>query len=161
EPTAFSCASSATQACRYRGPLSAVSAPRYATRHCGLAESQVSMARAWRSPGLPAAPASPAPDYASLNPGYNLPSNRRQNMPKNPGSKAAAGRGRLSFVRRAVPLLVAGLHTGVLVSVALAQNEDRVKAGLAAWRNSGCADCHGAFADGEKQRDEMPTGANL
>ena len=25
----------------------------------------------------------------------------------------------------------------------------------------GCADCHGAFADGEKQRDEMPTGANL
>jgi mono/diheme cytochrome c family protein len=38
---------------------------------------------------------------------------------------------------------------------------DRVTAGLAVWRNSGCPDCHGAFADGEKQRDEMPTGANL
>jgi len=32
---------------------------------------------------------------------------------------------------------------------------------LALWRGSGCADCHGAFADGEKQRDEAPTGANL
>ena len=42
-----------------------------------------------------------------------------------------------------------------------AQDNDRVKAGLALWRNSGCADCHGAFADGEKQRDEMPSGANL
>jgi cytochrome c553 len=35
-------------------------------------------------------------------------------------------------------------------TVAFAQNEDKVKAGLAAWRNSGCADCHGAFANGEK-----------
>jgi len=42
-----------------------------------------------------------------------------------------------------------------------AQNEDKVKAGLAAWRNSGCADCHGAFANGEKERDESPTGADL
>jgi len=41
------------------------------------------------------------------------------------------------------------------------QNEDKVKAGLAAWRNSGCADCHGAFANGEKERDESPTGADL
>jgi mono/diheme cytochrome c family protein len=71
------------------------------------------------------------------------------------------GRDRFSIGRRAVPLFVAGLLTGVLVSAALAENEDRVKAGLATWRNSGCADCHGAFADGEKQRDEMPTGANL
>ncbi|SRR6266566_4071685 len=44
---------------------------------------------------------------------------------------------------------------------ALAQSEDKVKAGLAAWRNSGCADCHGAFANGEKERDESPTGADL
>jgi mono/diheme cytochrome c family protein len=42
-----------------------------------------------------------------------------------------------------------------------AQNEDKVKAGLAAWRNSGCADCHGAFANGEKERDESPNGADL
>jgi mono/diheme cytochrome c family protein len=41
------------------------------------------------------------------------------------------------------------------------QSEDAVKAGLETWKSSGCADCHGPFADGDKQRDEMPTGANL
>jgi mono/diheme cytochrome c family protein len=46
-------------------------------------------------------------------------------------------------------------------AAALAQSEDKVKAGLAAWRNSGCADCHGAFANGEKERDESPSGADL
>jgi mono/diheme cytochrome c family protein len=46
-------------------------------------------------------------------------------------------------------------------SAAFAQNEDKVKAGLDIWRGSGCADCHGAFANGEKERDEAPTGANL
>jgi hypothetical protein len=44
---------------------------------------------------------------------------------------------------------------------ALAQDETKVKAGLEIWKSSGCADCHGAFADGDKQRDEAPTGANL
>ena len=61
-------------------------------------------------------------------------------------------------------------HVAILTTVAIAlicstaafaQNEDKVKAGLAAWRNSGCADCHGAFANGEKERDESPTGADL
>jgi mono/diheme cytochrome c family protein len=42
-----------------------------------------------------------------------------------------------------------------------AESEDLVKAGLEIWKSSGCADCHGPFADGDKQRDEMPTGANL
>jgi mono/diheme cytochrome c family protein len=42
-----------------------------------------------------------------------------------------------------------------------AQTEQQVKAGLEIWKSSGCADCHGPFADGDKQRDEMPTGANL
>jgi mono/diheme cytochrome c family protein len=42
-----------------------------------------------------------------------------------------------------------------------ARSEDQVKAGLEIWKSSGCADCHGPFADGDKQRDEMPTGANL
>jgi mono/diheme cytochrome c family protein len=46
-------------------------------------------------------------------------------------------------------------------SVALAQNEDKAKAGLEVWKSSGCSDCHGAFANGEKERDESPTGANL
>ena len=82
-------------------------------------------------------------------------------MTENPASKAAAGRTPPCLARCAGPLLAAGLLTVLLVSAAPAQNDDRVKAGLATWRNSGCADCHGAFADGEKQRDEMPTGANL
>jgi mono/diheme cytochrome c family protein len=40
-------------------------------------------------------------------------------------------------------------------------DEAKVKAGLATWRSSGCSECHGAFADGEKERDEAPTGANI
>jgi mono/diheme cytochrome c family protein len=82
-------------------------------------------------------------------------------MTENPASKAAARGIRFSLAHGVGPLLVAGLLTGVLATAAPGQTEDRVKAGLATWRNSGCADCHGAFADGEKQRDEMPTGANL
>ena len=46
-------------------------------------------------------------------------------------------------------------------TASLAQDETKVKAGLEIWKSSGCADCHGPFADGDKQRDEMPTGANL
>jgi mono/diheme cytochrome c family protein len=43
----------------------------------------------------------------------------------------------------------------------LAQDEARVKAGLNAWKSAGCSECHGAFADGERERDEAPVGANL
>jgi len=43
-------------------------------------------------------------------------------------------------------------------TAASAQNDD---AGLEVWKSSGCADCHGSFANGEKQRDEAPTGADL
>jgi mono/diheme cytochrome c family protein len=46
-------------------------------------------------------------------------------------------------------------------SVARAQNEDAVKAGLDIWRSSGCSECHGPFANGEKERDEAPNGANI
>jgi mono/diheme cytochrome c family protein len=46
-------------------------------------------------------------------------------------------------------------------SPGLAQDEARVKAGLTAWKNAGCSECHGAFADGERERDEAPVGANL
>jgi mono/diheme cytochrome c family protein len=59
--------------------------------------------------------------------------------------------------------VVMALAIGILANstVTLAQNEDKVNAGLNVWKNSGCADCHGSFADGDKQRDEAPTGANL
>jgi hypothetical protein len=65
-------------------------------------------------------------------------------------------------VRRtsAVVLTIATIGLGCW-GVALAQNEDKVKAGLELWKGSGCSDCHGAFANGEKERDESPTGADL
>ena len=53
------------------------------------------------------------------------------------------------------------LATVAYATATAAPNEGQVKAGLEIWKSSGCADCHGAFADGDKQRDEMPTGANL
>jgi mono/diheme cytochrome c family protein len=40
-------------------------------------------------------------------------------------------------------------------------DDTKVKSGLSIWRSSGCSECHGAFANGEKERDEAPTGANL
>ena len=46
-------------------------------------------------------------------------------------------------------------------TTAFAQSDVQVKAGLTVWRNSGCSDCHGAFANGEKERDESPSGADL
>jgi mono/diheme cytochrome c family protein len=46
-------------------------------------------------------------------------------------------------------------------SPSFAQDEAHVKAGLDAWKNAGCSECHGAFADGERERDEAPAGANL
>lgn len=48
-----------------------------------------------------------------------------------------------------------------LAGAAQAQDESQVKAGLEVWKSAGCPDCHGPFSDGDKQRDEMPTGANL
>ena len=58
-------------------------------------------------------------------------------------------------------LAVAALAAAIAVQAARAASGDEVKAGLEIWKSSGCADCHGPFADGDKQRDEMPTGANL
>src|SRR3954469_11375328 len=42
-----------------------------------------------------------------------------------------------------------------------AQNDDKVMAGLWTWKTSGCADCHGPFADGDREDDDFPIGANL
>src|SRR5262245_24577104 len=47
------------------------------------------------------------------------------------------------------------------VTASSAQDDAKVKAGLTAWKDAGCAECHGSFANGEKQRDESPSGANL
>jgi len=57
-------------------------------------------------------------------------------------------------------MLVAGTMLASTIA-GLAEDEARVKAGLTAWKTSGCPACHGAFADGDKEQDEAPTGANL
>ena len=46
-------------------------------------------------------------------------------------------------------------------TAALAQDDARTRAGLEIWRSSGCVDCHGPFADGERDDDDYPMGANL
>jgi hypothetical protein len=58
-----------------------------------------------------------------------------------------------------VALIALSLFGGA--TAALAQDAAKVKAGLEVWKSAGCPDCHGPFADGEKQRDEAPSGANL
>jgi mono/diheme cytochrome c family protein len=63
--------------------------------------------------------------------------------------------------RRYGAVLVLGIAAHSYSTVAFAQNEDKVKAGMNVWKETGCAECHGSFADGEKQRDEAPSGANL
>ena len=72
---------------------------------------------------------------------------------------AGSERWRSDVLTRA--LLGLAITVVACASAARAQSEDQIKAGLEIWKSSGCADCHGAFADGDKQRDEMPTGANL
>jgi mono/diheme cytochrome c family protein len=79
---------------------------------------------------------------------------------ENTESKVAAA-GRIAGRSRVISAGCVAVVVSHLTVAVHAQDNDRVKAGLALWRNSGCADCHGAFADGEKQRDEMPSGANL
>ena len=60
-------------------------------------------------------------------------------------------------------LAVVGLAMAAMThpTATRAESQEQVKAGLEIWKSSGCADCHGPFANGDKQRDEMPTGANL
>src|SRR5260221_9800325 len=75
-----------------------------------------------------------------------------------PDARRRLGRRRHGVVLGfAIPVLA----LAALATATQAQSEDQVKAGLEIWKSSGCADCHGPFADGDKQRGEMPTGANL
>jgi hypothetical protein len=57
--------------------------------------------------------------------------------------------------------IVMAATIGIFASVPVTVAQDKVKAGLDVWKKSGCSDCHGAFANGEKERDESPTGADL
>lgn len=64
-------------------------------------------------------------------------------------------------IRTSGIVLAAAICALATLTATRAQDNDRVKAGLEVWKRSGCAECHGSFADGEKQRDEAPSGANL
>src|SRR6266436_3402005 len=67
---------------------------------------------------------------------------------------------KLAFSESGVTL--AFVVTALAYSTAtFAQNSDKVKAGLAIWKTTGCADCHGPFADGDREDDDFPIGANL
>jgi hypothetical protein len=66
---------------------------------------------------------------------------------------------RISFRARCAFAILSAV--ALWASPSLAQDEARVKAGLNAWKSAGCSECHGAFADGERERDEAPVGANL
>jgi hypothetical protein len=59
------------------------------------------------------------------------------------------------------PLVPATLAVLACLGAALAQSQDKVAAGLELWKTSGCADCHGAFADGNPDDDDYPMGADL
>jgi mono/diheme cytochrome c family protein len=66
---------------------------------------------------------------------------------------------RISFHARCAFAILSAV--ALWASPSRAQDEARVKAGLNAWKSAGCSECHGAFADGERERDEAPAGANL
>jgi mono/diheme cytochrome c family protein len=78
----------------------------------------------------------------------------------NPGARCKPGRRRNGVV---LGVAIRGLLMAAVAysTAARAQTEEQAKAGLEIWKSSGCAECHGPFADGDKQSDEMPTGANL
>jgi mono/diheme cytochrome c family protein len=63
----------------------------------------------------------------------------------------------------AVPLAFAGaaLLVALFATAPRAQDNDKVAAGLATWKGAGCVDCHGPFADGDRDDDDFPIGANL
>src|SRR6266852_5716697 len=70
--------------------------------------------------------------------------------------------GERKFAFSASGVILAFVVAALAYSTAtLAQNNDKVKAGLAIWKTTGCADCHGSFADGDREDDEFPIGANL
>jgi mono/diheme cytochrome c family protein len=77
------------------------------------------------------------------------------------GKHETSLRGTLGALAGAVAIIAVVPIAAWSSTTAFAQNDAQVKFGLTVWRNSGCSDCHGAFANGEKERDESPSGADL
>jgi mono/diheme cytochrome c family protein len=66
-----------------------------------------------------------------------------------------------SIVAVAVVNIAALVALLAYVAATRAQGSDDVAAGLATWKSAGCVDCHGPFADGDREDDDYPIGANL
>jgi hypothetical protein len=75
-------------------------------------------------------------------------------VPPGPKPTTRIGARAVMSVATVVALLLHG-------TAALAQDDAKTRAGLEIWRSSGCVDCHGPFADGERDDDDYPMGANL
>jgi mono/diheme cytochrome c family protein len=69
--------------------------------------------------------------------------------------------GRMSLAVRGGILALAAAIAMALSTPAFPQDEAQVIAGLDAWKKAACANCHGAFANGVRQVEKMPNGANL
>ena len=75
--------------------------------------------------------------------------------------KLQAGLGRTLRSRGNFVVQVLTAATLAYSTTTVAQGQDKVKAGLEVWKSSGCADCHGPFADGNPEDGDFPIGANL
>jgi mono/diheme cytochrome c family protein len=64
-------------------------------------------------------------------------------------------------MKRCIVLLSLTMAMNLALPVRAAEDDAQAKAGLDVWQGSGCADCHGQFADGNKANDDAPTGANI
>ncbi len=73
----------------------------------------------------------------------------------------SAGHALLGRAASACVLAVFLLHASAGLAQDLGQDTAKVKAGLETWQSSGCSDCHGPFADGNRDDDDYPQGANL
>src|SRR5436305_13265797 len=68
--------------------------------------------------------------------------------------------GKWHLAATATYVIAAGLLV-ISSSFIHAQMDQKVSAGLGVWKTSGCADCHGPFADGDCDDDDFLIGANL
>jgi mono/diheme cytochrome c family protein len=66
-----------------------------------------------------------------------------------------------TLIRPRVAAWLAALTCLSQATAGLAQDDAKVRAGLETWRSAGCADCHGPFADGNRDDDDYPQGANI
>jgi mono/diheme cytochrome c family protein len=59
--------------------------------------------------------------------------------------------------------VILGVAVGIVAHSAstLAQSDAEVRVGQQMWHEASCADCHGTFADGNREDEDWPVGANL